>query len=149
MFEMTFWNPIRSLQSYPRTVSPLFDEMFRPSRSEPEVSGISRSHPKTDVYETSEGFVIRMEAPGLQKGDIQIKYEDGRLTITGRMPSIQKEGVRYHIKETLSGEFTRSFNLPDTVSSDNISAEVKDGVLTVKIPKREEVKPRRIDVKVA
>jgi HSP20 family protein len=147
MLEMTFWSPVRGFQTGPRVVRPVFGDLGR-KRSAPVAAG-SQGYPRTDVYETVDDFVIRMDVPGLQKGDIRIEYDDGKLTIAGQRQPSQNDGIRYHVKETFSGEFTRSFSLPDSAGSDNISAEVRDGVLTVKIPKREEVKPRRIDVKVA
>lgn len=150
MYAMTLLNPTRRRRSASRRLDPLFADFFRPLVNGREGQReIDQTYPRTDVYENANEYVVSMDAPGIQKGDIEIKYEGGRLTITGRRRFLEQEGVRYHVKESFTGAFARSFNLPDNVEGDKIAAEVRDGVLTVRIPKREEAKPRHIDIKVA
>lgn len=150
MYAMTLLNPAGRRRVLPRTLDPLFTDFFRPFLGNgDETRTIKQTYPRTDVYETTDEYVVSMDAPGIQKGDIGIKYEAGRLAITGRRQFIEQEGVRYHLKESLTGAFARSFNLPDDVEGERITAEVRDGVLTIHIPKRDEAKPRHVDIKVA
>jgi HSP20 family protein len=88
-----------------------------------------------------------MDVPGINPGEIGIAYDSGELTVTGQKSHL--EGVRYLLKESLAGPFSRVFALPPVVNIDAISAEVKDGVLTIRAPKRDEARSRSIDLKVA
>jgi HSP20 family protein len=90
-----------------------------------------------------------MDLPGLQKEDLNLLLEAGQLTVSGRRPSYQDEAHKYHLKETFSGEFTRTFTLPKGVDAEKVSAQVQDGVLVIQIPKRNEVKPRKIEIAAA
>ena len=101
-----------------------------------------------DVRQEGEDLVMEADVPGLSQDDIEITYENGILTIAGEAKSgaDEKKGG-YHLRERRWGKFSRSFRLPETADGERVSAALKDGVLTLRIPTREEAKPRRIPVK--
>jgi HSP20 family protein len=103
--------------------------------------------PAVDIYETDKEISMKAELPGMQEKDIDIKVEDNVLSISGerRMEKEIKE-ENYHRIERAYGSFNRSFTLPRTVDRDAIKAAYKDGVLTVTLPKKEEVKPKQIKI---
>ncbi len=88
-----------------------------------------------------------MDVPGFPPDSFQIRYETRTLTISGERREEETANLRYHRKESFSGRFQRSFSLPLDIDADKITAELKDGVLTVFLPKHEAQKPREISVK--
>ena len=107
--------------------------------------------PAVDIYETEgHDVVLQAELPGMSREDIDVTVEHQTLTIKGTRPAASDvpEG-RYRRVERRVGGFSRSFTLPSTVDAGKVSAEYKNGVLTVKLPYREESKPRTISVEVA
>ena len=106
--------------------------------------------PAVDIYDQGGEVVIHAELPGMKKEDIDVRVENNILTIRGkkeRKEEIKEEG--YFRAERTYGSFTRSFSLPNTVEIGRIAAEYKDGVLTLRLPKAEEAKPRQIEVKIS
>lgn len=103
--------------------------------------------PVVDIKEEKDRFVLNADLPGVKREDIDITMEDGVLSIRGdrRLEEVKEEG-EYKRIERAYGTFYRRFSLPDTADADNISARSEDGVLEVVIPKRESVKPRRIEI---
>jgi HSP20 family protein len=107
--------------------------------------------PPVDIYETeSHDLVVKVELPDVSREDIEVMVEHNALTIRGseKLP----EGLKdEHVRrvERSYGQFSRSFTLPNTVDATKVSAEFKNGVLTVRLPYREEAKPRTINVEVA
>jgi HSP20 family protein len=96
--------------------------------------------PSADISETVKEFVIRAELPAVKKEDVQVVYDGGMITIRGeRKHEREVKGEKFHRVETIYGRFERSFSLPDNVNADAIRCETKDGMLTVRIPKIEEV----------
>jgi HSP20 family protein len=94
--------------------------------------------PRVDVLETEQEFLVLADVPGVKPEDVDIRFEQGEMTIHGRRPAGRDESpVDYH----------RTFAVAETVAADKISAELKDGVLTVRLPKTEAVKPKRIAVR--
>ena len=103
---------------------------------------------RVDVREDGENLVIEAEVPGLSKEDVEITVENDTLTIGGKYKeSTEEKNAHYHVRERRQGEFSRSFRLPETADGENVTAELTDGVLTLRVPTREEAKPRRIEVK--
>jgi len=107
--------------------------------------------PPVDVYETdAHDIVIKAELPDMAREDIEVTVENNTLTLRGEKKfSEEVKEDRYRRIERSYGQFTRSFTLPNTVDAAKVSAEYKNGVLTVKLPFREEAKPRTINVEVA
>ena len=105
--------------------------------------------PALDVYEDKENFVVKAELPGMKKEDIDVSLHDGTLSISGERKSEEKvEKAEVYRSERFFGRFQRTVALPSTVDAAKISAQYKDGVLTVTLPKAEEAKPKQIDVQV-
>jgi HSP20 family protein len=105
--------------------------------------------PAVDIYETDEGheYVIKAELPEMRREDINITFEGGVLTLRGeRKAEFEETKDTYHRMERQYGSFTRSFTLPATVDAAKISASYKDGVLTIRVPQREEARPKTIEV---
>lgn len=101
------------------------------------------SHPRVDLYEDKENFHVRVELPGLKRDDIQVELGEGVLTLSAERKRFGPDG---EAKET--SRFSRSLSVPARVQEDNIGARYEDGILTVTLPKAEEVKPKRIAVQI-
>jgi len=124
----------------------LFDDFFSAVPERNENSGIWS--PSVDVREDEHNFVIVAELPGMAKEDIDLEVEQNTLAIKGERKFERKdEGESYHFVERSYGSFYRSFRLPKNVDGDAIGAEYKDGLLTVTLPKKEEVKPKKVEIK--
>lgn len=144
------WSPARDLLNIQDEMNRVMDRFFSPELFEGSDFSTSRWLPNMDVQEDKDRFTISMELPGLSKDDVSLTVREGMLTIEGeRKQEDEKEGVNYHRVERRYGKFLRSFQLPVRVKEDKIEAVFKDGVLTVQIPKAEEVKPKQIAVKIA
>jgi HSP20 family protein len=105
--------------------------------------------PACDIYEDEDSVTLRFELAGVDPKDVEVRFENGVLTLRGDR-KLEKEETRanYHRVELSYGTFTRSFSLPGTVDAEKIRAESRNGVLTVTLPKRSEAKARSIQVKV-
>ena len=105
--------------------------------------------PAADIYEDSEGVLLKFDLPEVDAKDVDIRLEDGVLTLRGQR-KLERDDKRsnYHRIECSYGAFTRSFSLPATLDFDKVKAESKNGVLRIFLPKRAEAKPRSIQVKV-
>lgn len=103
--------------------------------------------PSLDVSESADDLVIVAELPGVAKDDVKVTLHDGVLTISGEKKKADvPEGSRRHRVERVSGTFTRSLELPVPVNASAVSAEMKDGILRIVVPKAEEARPREIRV---
>ncbi len=105
--------------------------------------------PAVDVKETADALLFDLEMPGVTEDKIEITCESGVLAVTGEKSSVKKEGEegKWHIVERAFGSFRRSFQLPTNVQEDKISATLTNGVLHVRVPKMEQPKPRKIEVR--
>ncbi len=131
-------------------VSRLFDEFFNDF---PFTSSLADGRenwiPSVDILEKEGNIVLRAELPGMNEKEIELKVEGDMLILKGeRKMESEDNKSTYHRIERSYGSFTRSFRLPDTVDSEKINADYKNGVLTITISKKPEVKPREIPVKV-
>ena len=105
---------------------------------------------RVNISETPESYSLVAEVPGLKEENIDIEAKDGVLTLKGHQETKEEsEGKTYRVREFSERSFERSFRLGDTVDSDNISAQLKDGLLSVTVPKREEAKPKAVKIKIA
>jgi HSP20 family protein len=144
------WHPVTSLAEEVISMQREIDRMFdRFSGGQSDESALAGWAPVVDILEEANQYVVRAELPGVDKNDVKITVESNHLTIRGeKKQEEEKEGRNYHRVERSYGAFYRSFTLPTTVVSSKIEASFADGVLTVSIPKVEEVKPKAIEVKV-
>ena len=102
--------------------------------------------PTTDIFETEQALTLVAEMPGVDKDKVDVSVEDGVLTIQGQLDFSKYEGLRPVYTEYNIGHYRRIFTLSNRIDQNSISAEMKDGVLTLVLPKAEEAKPRRISV---
>jgi HSP20 family protein len=102
--------------------------------------------PTADIFETEAALTVVLEMPGVDKGNVDISLEDGVLTVQGRLDFSKYEGMQPVYTEYNIGHYRRSFSLSSKINQDRIGAEMKDGVLTLVMPKAEDAKPRRISI---
>ena len=113
---------------------------------DPPWTGLVRGQPAVNVWETSEAVFAELEVPGLKSDQLDLSVVGDQLSIKVERPEAEQEGVTYHRRERPVGSFTRVLRLPSPVASDAVQAELKNGVLTIKLPKAEAVRPRKIEV---
>lgn len=144
MAMMTRWEPFREMARLQDEVSRLFeDRLYRAGES----VGWT---PACDIYEDEESVTLRFDLAGIDAKDVDVRFENGVLTLKGERKLEKAERKEnYHRVELAYGTFTRSFSLPGTVDPEKVRAESKNGVLTIVLPKRAEAKPRAIQVKVS
>jgi HSP20 family protein len=131
--------------------NPLYDVLFAPFDLPAPTRGESWLQsafaPAADVRETESGYVLELDVPGLAEKDISLVLENEHLTIKGeRQPA---ENARFNRQERAFGRFERVFHLPDDADGTRVEARVRNGVLTVDLPKRESARARTIEVKAA
>jgi HSP20 family protein len=101
------------------------------------------------MYETDDAYVVKAPVPGVKPEDVDVHIEDGVLTLRGETKREENvENARYHWQERWYGQFERSVRLPSQVDASKVEANLKEGILTISVPKAEEIKPKKIDVKV-
>lgn len=106
-------------------------------------------NPAVEVFDSEGELNFSLEVPGLEKEDLKINVENGHLTISGEKKVESEEGKEYFRRERFYGKFTRTFRLPDTVDTEKIKANLTNGVLRISMPRKEEAKPKQIEVKVS
>ncbi|HHJ53651.1 MAG TPA: Hsp20/alpha crystallin family protein [Caldithrix abyssi] len=140
------WNPMNELANWEREVDRMIRDVFSPEVRLFE--DISHVVPLIDMEETDDAFNITAELPGMKKEDIKITFQDNILTISGEKKTEEKrEEKNFHRMERSFGKFSRSIGIPAGVVLDKIDAEYKNGVLYIHIPKAEEAKTKKIDIK--
>ena len=140
------YDPFRDLRTLQDEVNRLFSTSLTPSFAD---EGIGRGawNPSVDIYENNDQIVLEAELPGMNREDFELTIENNVVTLRGERRFEKKEDTdNYHRVERSYGSFTRSFTLPQTVSGDTATAEYRNGVLRVTLPKREEAKARRIEI---
>ena len=143
------WRPFREVSRLRREMDRLWDDYFGSGRRglQPPQAEFA---PVVDVKETAEAVVVKAEVPGMDAKDINISVTGEVLTIKGEKKSEREEKEEnYHVVERSYGSFSRSLALPGAVDLDKIEAKYDKGVLTVTCPKKEEVKPKAIEIKTA
>ena len=145
--ELIRWNPMRDVFSLRHQMNHLFDGDFGSVvRNDRRLSMWNR-YPKVDIYDNDESLVITAELPGIDKKDIDIDVKGGILTLKGeRSFDREVKEEKYYCRERTFGKFERVFRIPVDVDPEKISADYKDGILNINIPKPEEQKPKQITV---
>jgi HSP20 family protein len=140
---LTRWDPFRDMIN----LQDRFNRLFGDALTRLPGEGVSPWAPAVDIYEEADRIVLRAEIPGVGKDDIEVKMENGTLTVRGEKKQEKEVDTdTAHRIERFYGSFSRSFVLPTSVDAENIKATYKDGVLEVVVPKAEEAKPRKIKV---
>jgi len=151
MNAMTRWNQLRQLEALQHSLGTLFS---RPPALGPEGHqeplAVAEWAPLVDISEDDTEYLIKAELPEVKKEDVKVTAEAGTLTIMGeRKFEKEEKSKKYHRVERAYGSFGRSFSLPEDASPGKVSAEFKDGVLTVHMVKDEKAKPQQVEVKVS
>lgn len=145
MTMITRWDPFRDMTALQSRLNQLFQD-FGHGTDELTTTGFV---PAVDIYEDEGHVTLKVEAPGVQEKDLDIRVENNTLTIRGERKFEQEEKEEnFHRIERRYGQFSRSFTLPNTIDTDNIQASYEAGVLTVRLAKRAEAKPKQIKVSV-
>jgi len=145
------WRPMRDMMNVQDEMNRLFDRFFgKELWDEDEQLSQMNWFPVVDIKENKDEFAVFAELPGMNKEDVHITFSDGKLVIEGERKKEQEEKeANYHRVERSYGKFCRTFQLPSGIQANKIAADFKDGILKIKLPKSEEVKPKEIEVKVS
>jgi len=144
MANLIRWEPARDIVSLREAMDRLFDDAF--TRPFGTIAGFQA--PAVDLYQTDEEVVVRASLPGIKAEDVQISVTGDLLTLKGEFKEKEeKKEKAYHLHEQRYGSFERTISLPTQVLADKAKADFEDGILTVTLPKAEEVKPKTITVK--
>lgn len=148
MTMITRWDPFREMMSLSDRMNRLFQENNFPTARGEEALGTSFM-PPVDVYEDEHGITLKMEVPGIDEKDIDIRLENNTLSIRGER-KFEKEEKEENFQriERRYGTFTRTFTLPATVDTENVQADYDRGVLSIRLSKRAEARPKQIKVNV-
>jgi HSP20 family protein len=141
--------PFRDLITLQDRMNRLFDERFGRMRTGDESMDSGTWSPAVDIYETDHDIVVKAELPEMKEEDIDIRLENDTLTLKGER-KLEKETreENYHRVERAYGAFSRSFTLPTSVDRDKITAEYRDGVLKITLPKKAETRSKQIKVNI-
>jgi HSP20 family protein len=145
MTVLTRWEPFREFSTLQDRMNRLFRELQGNSQDESLTS--SSFAPAVDVYEDEHNVTLKIEVPGIDEKDIDVRIENNTLTVHGER-KIEKEEKEenYRRVERQYGSFTRTFNLPPTVEAEKVQADYDKGVLRITLPKKAEAKPKQIKV---
>lgn len=144
------WDPFKELEEMEKRFATLFGRApIRKDGDKQESLTVAEWAPLVDIVEDEKEYLIKAELPEVKKEDVKVSVQDDVLTISGERKSEKEEkGKKYHRLERAYGSFLRSFTLPEDADGAKVSAEFKDGVLKVHLPKSEKAKPKSIEVKV-
>jgi HSP20 family protein len=146
MTVLTRWEPFREFATLQDRINRVFRESYNGAHDESLTSTFA---PAVDVYEDEHKVTLKIEVPGIEEKDIDVRVENHTLTVHGER-KIEKEEKEenYRRVERQYGSFTRTFTLPQTVDTENVSATYDKGVLKIALPKKAEAKPKQIKVQV-
>ncbi|QSR87325.1 Hsp20/alpha crystallin family protein [Candidatus Methylacidiphilum infernorum] len=149
----SLWDPFKELEEMRRRMASLFERPLELLTSEEiEPFELSEWRPFTDITEDDKEFLVKMDLPGIKKEEVKVSIQNNILTVSGerKVEKEEKDKKKRYIRvERAYGAFSRSFELPEGVDKDKISAEFKDGVLYLHMPKGEEAQPKTVEVKVS
>ena len=150
MNTMTRWDPMPELDELQSRLSNLFGRApLRKNGDKDEAMTVAEWAPLVDIVEDENEYLIKAELPEVRKEDLKVTVQDNVLTLTGdRSFEKVEKGKKYHRIERAYGSFARSFSLPEEADAQKVSAEFKEGVLHIRLPKSEKAKPKSIQVKI-
>lgn len=148
---LTRWSPLKELEEMEKRLSTIFGRSpLGIDAEKKEAISVTEWSPLVDISEDDKEYVVKAEIPEMKKEDIKINVHDDVLTVSGeRKYEKEEKGKKYHRVERAYGSFMRSFALPENADGSKISADYKDGVLKVHLPKSEHAKEKAIEVKIA
>lgn len=142
---LTRWDPLHEMMVIRNTMDNLFDRDFSFA---PTLWKSFNWSVALDVVENENEYVVKASLPGINPDDLEITFSENRLTIKGEVEGDQDlDEARYHLRERRYGKFARSIQLPSGIESDKIEANYEKGVLRLRLPKTEELKPKKITIK--
>jgi HSP20 family protein len=142
-----FDDTVRALNLLQRRFDEAFGDWVGPAVLERPFRAVRAAWPSVNAYETPEAFVYRAEVPGLAQGDVAVYVEEDTLVLRGERKTQAPEGYEARLRERGPIAFARKLPLPGRIDNEAVSATLKDGVLTVTLPKAKETLPRQIAVK--
>ncbi|HSC78107.1 MAG TPA: Hsp20/alpha crystallin family protein [Candidatus Acidoferrales bacterium] len=143
---LTRWDPFRELTTLQDRMNRLFQEAPLPSNEALMTTGFV---PAVDVYEDEQAITVKMEIPGIEMKDLDVRLENNTLTVKGeRKFEKEEKEENFHRIERRYGAFSRSFTLPNTIESEGVVADCENGLLKIRLPKKAEAKPKQIKVQV-
>src|SRR5579863_7584625 len=147
MTVVTRWDPFRDLNALQHRMNRLFEEQYGGGREESLTAGAFV--PPVDIYEDEHSIQLKLEVPGVDEKDLDIRVENNTLTVSGeRKFEKEEKEENFHRVERRYGSFTRSFTLPSTVDSEHINASYTNGILKLELSKKPEAQPKQIKVNV-
>ena len=147
MTVLTRWDPFREFSTLQDRMNRLFQQSYGDGREEALTT--STFAPAVDVYEDEHNITLKIEVPGIEEKDIDVRIENNTLTVHGeRKFEKEEKEENYRRVERQYGSFTRSFTLPNTVNAESVTANYDKGVLKIKLAKKAEAKPKQIKVNV-
>ena len=138
-------NPFDIINHLDREFDGLFGKLVDTAKNVKETS--SSWNPAMNVSESADGFEVCLDAPGMQSDAFDIEFIDGTLTVTGQRVAVASDDIKWHRAERRFGAFKRTVKLTDDIDVAQLDAEYRDGVLRIVLPKKEAVKPTRIQVR--
>ena len=142
-------NNFRELETMSNRLNRILSEGSTSNRQPDETVAVADWMPVVDILETNDAFQIHVELPGVEKSAVKLSVEKGVLLISGQRPQATlTEGMRYHRNERPYGKFERTFRVPDGVDEQKLEADLKNGILTVRLPKAEKAKLKSIQISV-
>ena len=144
------WNPLQDLMVLQDRMNRLFEDATQRRTQAGTASNDEFEHadwtPMSDIYETESGYLIAIDLPGINREALEIDIDENRLIIKGTREVAESKQYR---TERPRGKFLRTFSVPGSVDHSKIGAEYKDGVLQIRLPRRSETKPKKIDIKIS
>ena len=150
MNTLTRWDPFKEMEETQSRLARILGlAPARTGNGDKESMAVMEWAPLVDIIEDDKEWLVKADLPEVKKEDVKVTVENGVLTVTGeRKFEKEEKDKKYHRIERSYGTFFRSFTLPDAADGSKVSAEFKDGVIKVRLPKSEKAKPKTIEVKV-
>jgi HSP20 family protein len=151
MNAITRWDPFKELDELNKRLSMMYGRApLRKDSEKEEAMTVAEWAPLVDIVEDEKEYLIKAELPEVRREDVKVSVEEDVLTVSGeRKFEKEEKGKKYHRIERAYGRYARSFTLPDDADPSKVTAEFKDGVLRVRLPKSEKAKPKSVEIKVA
>ena len=149
--QLTRWNPQKEFEQMQNRLTSLWNwDPFRTNGGKEETLTVAEWTPRVDIVEDEKEILVKAELPEMKKEDVKVTVDQGVLTISGERKLEKEEKTKkYHRLESEYGSFLRSFTLPEAVLADKVTAEFKEGMLKVHLPKDTKAAGKSVEIKVA
>lgn len=140
--QLTGWDPLREFENLTGRMNELLESTFGPLNTAPGALGWS---PATDIEETDDAYLVEADLPGVKREDLSVELRESELVISGELKERERTGVLRR-RSRRTGRFEYRVTLPGDADADKVEATLRDGVLTVRVPKTAKAQPRRIEI---